>query len=138
MLIISGCNDVQKSTDIYMYPNGSAPHYISSLEDIQYINNELINKERFFDFLNNVKEGKEDCIRVVRRTTEGDQLIRDLEYDGEILKSTTDLRMWNPGPVSIITTTCTSIEADETFEGTDYVLQGCEHLVDNSILVVKK
>ena len=138
ILLIYGCNGgADSSTDIYMFPE-NIPNYISSLEDIVDTHGELKNKERFDEFLNNVYQGKEDRIRVVRYTTEGDPMLHDLEYDGEIIKSTTDTRRDQYGHGRITQTTCTSIEEIETNESTEYILKGCDHAIENMIVVIRK
>lgn len=137
MLLIYGCNSEDRSTDINMFPN-NIPNYISSLEDIVDTHGEIKNKERFDEFLNNVYQGEEDRIRVVRYTTEGDPMLHELEYDGEIINSTTDTRRDQYGHGSITQTTCTSIEEVETNESIKYILEGCEHAIDNIILVIRK
>lgn len=59
-------------------------------------------------------------------------------HDGEDIKSTTDTRRDKFGEGSINTTTCTSIEVVKTTERTDYILDGCENITDNLILVTWK
>ncbi|MFJ7952601.1 DUF4362 domain-containing protein [Lysinibacillus sp. NPDC096418] len=138
ILLIYGCNSVDSSTDIYMFPNNIPPYYISSLEDIVETHGELENKTRFDEFINHVYQGKEDHIRVVRYTTEGDPILHDLEYDGKIVKSITDTRRDQYVQGSIIQTTCTSIEEVETNESTEYILKDCERNGDKNILSIKK
>ena len=65
-------------------------------------------------------------------------MLHDLEYNGEVIKSTTDTRRDKFGEGSIINTTCTSIEVVETTERTDYILEGCENTIDNTVLVIWK
>ena len=95
---------------------------------------EIKNIERFEEFLSNIKKGQKDNIRVIRYTVEGDPILRDLEYDGKTIKTTNDTRRDQYGQGSINSTTCTSIEENETTERT-YVLEGCENPIDNIVLV---
>ncbi|TQR19438.1 DUF4362 domain-containing protein [Psychrobacillus vulpis] len=98
----------------------------------------ILKIKRFSEFLNNVEKGQKDNIRVVRYTEEGDPMLHDLEFDGEVIKSTSDTRRDKFGEGSINNTTCTSIEEVETTERTDYILEGCENIIDNVILVTWK
>ncbi len=99
---------------------------------------QIENTERFTEFLKNVEQEQKDNIRIVRYTEEGDPMLPDLEYDGEIIKSTTDTRRDKFGEGSIKTTICTSMEVVETTERTDYILDGCENIIDNKILAIRK
>lgn len=121
-----------------MFPNNIPPYYISSLEDIVETHGELENKTRFDEFINHVYQGKEDHIRVVRYTKEGDPILHDLEYDGEIVKLIIDTRRDQYSQGSITQTTCTSIEEVETNESTEYILKDCERIGDKNILSIKK
>ncbi|KOS61629.1 hypothetical protein AN161_17100 [Lysinibacillus sp. FJAT-14222] len=124
---------------MYIYPNDIPPPYISTPEDIVDAHADLKNQERFEDFLHNVQQGKEDSIRMVRYTTEGDPIVHELEYDGEIIKSTKDPRRDQYGQGSIIHSACSLIEAVETNESTNYLLENCEPPIeDNNILVIEK
>ncbi|KQL34478.1 hypothetical protein AN959_15700 [Psychrobacillus sp. FJAT-21963] len=114
------------------------PNYTPASEDVIDMHGEIENKERFQEFLNNVENAKKDSIRVVKYTEKGDPMLHDLEYDGEVIKSTTDTRRDKFGQGSIISTTCTTIEVVETTEKTDYILEGCEDTIDYTVLVTWK
>jgi hypothetical protein len=121
LLFISGCS------------------YNPSDEDIVNTQGEITNLEKFIKFVENVNQGREDKIRVVRYTTEGDPMLHDLEYDGEIITSTTDTTRDEFGNGSVNKATCKSIDIKETDERTDYTLSGCDKTNrDNSILVIWK
>lgn len=113
--------------------------YNPSDEDIVDSHGEITNIDKFMKFVENVYQGNEDKIRIVRYTTEGDPLLHDLEYDGEIITSTTDTTRDEFGSGSISTATCKSINVKKTDETTDYILSGCDKTDrDNSILVIWK
>ncbi|MEH7253827.1 DUF4362 domain-containing protein [Neobacillus niacini] len=108
-------------------------------EDVVDSHGEITNLEKFIEFVENVNQGREDKIRVVRYTIEGDPMLHDLEYDGETITSTTDTTRDEFGDGSISTATCKSINVKETDETTDYILSGCDKTDrDNSILVIWK
>ena len=113
--------------------------YNPSDKDIVDTHDQITNLDKFMTFIKNVNDGKEDKIRVVRYTIEGDPMLHDLEYDGEIITSTTDSTRDEYGKGSVITADCTSIDVIETNEGTEYTLSGCNKTNrDNSILVIRK
>jgi hypothetical protein len=75
----------------------------------------------------------------VRYTTEGDPILHDLEYDGEIITSITDTTRDEFGDGTVSTATCRSINVEETDETTDYILSGCDKTDrDNRILEIWK
>jgi hypothetical protein len=113
--------------------------YNPSDEDIVDTHDEITNLGKFMEFVKNVNQGKEDQIRVVRYTIEGDPMLHDLEYDGEIITSTTDTTRDQFGKGSVSTATCKSITVKETDEGTYYNLSGCNKTKrDKSILVIRQ
>jgi hypothetical protein len=48
------------------------------------------NLEQFEAFYENVQKGQEDSVRIVSYTVEGDPIIQDLKYNGEIIHSIED------------------------------------------------
>lgn len=136
-LFIFGCQNKDNSTNNILEQN-DVPDYTPSSEDVVDMHGEIENMERFKEFLNNVEQEQRDNVRVIRYTTEGDPMLHDLEYDGEVIKSTTDTQRDKLGEGSINTTTCTSIEVIETTERTDYILDDCENIKDDIILVIWK
>ncbi|WP_204541281.1 DUF4362 domain-containing protein [Peribacillus deserti] len=76
--------------------------------------------------MQNVSKGKEDKIRVVSYTKEGDPIISDLSYNGEILEVTRDTSRDNYGDNTIKTHQCKTIEVIKNKNNQDeYVLTGC-------------
>lgn len=66
------------------------PEYVQSPEDVVNHGN-ITNIDKFFAFIENVNRGIEDKIRVVTYTEEGGPMLIDLEYDGEVIHSKTDI-----------------------------------------------
>jgi hypothetical protein len=111
--------------------------YNPSNEDIVDTHGEITNLEKFMQFVENVNQGTEDRIRVVRYTIEGDPILHDLEYDGKTITSTTDTTRDEYGDGSVSTSTCKSIDVKESDESTEYTLKGCDKTNrNNSILEV--
>lgn len=137
LLLITGCQNTGNPKGTHTKEN-EIPGYNSSPDDIVEKNGDIVNKERFERFINNIEKGKNDSIRVVRYTTEGDPMLRDLEYNGETIIATSDTQEDNYGKGSTNATTCTSIEVIDSTERTDYLLDGCESFIDTTILVIEK
>lgn len=142
LFILSGCQSNETNQGNETVGNTrqeNIPKYNLSSEDIVDSHGEISNLDKFLSFLENVKQGNKDKIRVVRYTVEGDPMLHDLEYDGEVIKSITDTRRDKYGSGSINTATCKSIDVKEEEERTDYSLSGCNQTNrDNSILVIRK
>ena len=142
LFILSGCqsnqiNQVSEPPDNTKQNN--IPEYVQSPDDIVDMHGDIANLDRFFTFLENVNQGMKDKIRVVRYTEEGDPMLHDLDYDGEVIQSTTDTRRDKFGSGSINTATCKSIDIKEKDRRTDYNLTGCDNTNrDNTILVIWK
>jgi hypothetical protein len=108
LILISGCS------------------YNPSDEDIVDSHSEITNLEKFMKFVENVNQGTEDKIRVVRYTIEGDPMLHDLDFDGKIITSTTDTTRDEFGEGSVRTASCKSIDVKETDESTEYTLSQCD------------
>jgi len=138
ILLVSGCNSGQTSQDIYMYTDDNPPPYIKTLDDIIDTNGKLENKERFDEFFNSVQQERDDSIRVVKYTTEGDPIIYGYEFENEVINVTIDTRRDGYGQGKIIHKTCTSIIVNEDKEKTSYELDGCTPSIgDNIILTIE-
>lgn len=68
--------------------------------DVVWTHKGVYNLEKLNSFINNTKKGIKDTVRVVCFTKEGDAIIKDLEYNGEVIKlirdSTRDKFSANP------------------------------------------
>lgn len=136
-LITAGCQNEENAANT-IGEHKNVPDYTPSSEDIVDTHGEIKNKERFDEFLNNVKKNQKDSIRVVSYTIEGDPMLKDLSYNDGVIKFTTDTRRDKFGAGSISNASCTSVEVVETSERTDYILEGCDNTIDNIILVTWK
>ncbi|MBA2875780.1 MULTISPECIES: DUF4362 domain-containing protein [Anoxybacillaceae] len=120
MLLLSSCGEYEPSKD-----------------DIVNKHGDITNLGKFMQFVENVNRGKEDKIRIVAYTVEGDPIIQDLEYDGESITLITDTTRDKFGSGSINTSTCKSIKIEKTQERTDYLLDGCDQeSTENIVLVI--
>ncbi|GAA0494006.1 hypothetical protein GCM10008986_20650 [Salinibacillus aidingensis] len=137
IVLMAGCQNTENLPNTNQKED-NIPNYNPSSEDIVDMHGDIENIDRFKKFINNVEAGQKDSIRVIRYTTEGDPVLRNLEYDGEAIISTSDTRRDKYGKGSINTATCESIEVNETTERTDYLLDDCENIIDHTILVIWK
>ena len=135
ILLVSGCNSEEKSTDINMNKD-SIPLYTKTSDDIIDKHGNLENKERFDQFFNNVQQGIDDRIRIVRYTTEGDPIIYSYEFENEGINVTIDTRRDGYGQGNIIHKICTSIKVNEDNERINYKLEGCSPSIGDHIILI--
>ncbi|WP_068775732.1 DUF4362 domain-containing protein [Paenibacillus sp. FJAT-26967] len=97
--------------------------------DVVYNRSRLANLDKWDRFLNNLKNKKEDHIRLVSYTIEGDAILDELNFNGTRIKYTHDSTRDNFGSGIKETTFCRSmdIKAKELKDvGLVYVLNNCE------------
>ena len=138
-LIVTACQtngSTNESTKVDITEREEIPVYSQTAEDIVNMHGDITNLNRFFTFLENVEQGHKDKIRVVSYTEEGDPILHDLDFDGEVIESSNDTRRDNFGQRTIYTSTCKSIELEEKQERTDYTLAGCKPDVEDTMILV--
>ncbi len=103
--------------------------------DVVY-QSEVINLERFEQFLSNLSKNKEDKIRVTGYTHEGDPIFQDLQFGGKFIQYRFDNSNdeFAGNDRGIQTDVCTKIIEKEHIQGEiDYLVSGCsknqEHLL---------
>lgn len=106
--------------------------------DVVY-QNEVINLERFEQFLSNLSNNKEDMIRVTGYTHEGDPIFQDLTFDGKAIQyrydNSNDEFAGNDRGVE--TDVCTKIIEKESAVGTvDYLVSNCSNISDRFLIQV--
>lgn len=129
LVLLSGCND---ATD-------SKPPYVEKESDILDKYGEIENKERFDQFFKNVQQGKEDAIRIVHYTKEGEAILHDYEFKNNIIHVTEDNSHDHYGETDITNTTCKTIKENKYSNQTSYTLIGCTSpkAINAEILTVK-
>jgi signal peptidase I len=87
LFITMGCSKESKPT-----LNKSPYKYETAIKngDIVGFNGGKYNIKKLDQFMENVKKGKKDRIRITTYTTEGGAIITDLEYDGKNINYTCD------------------------------------------------
>lgn len=78
--------------------------------DVVNTHGNIENMERFERFYKNVGDDVEDRIRIVTYTEEGDPILHDLEYDGNVLHSVRDSLRDTFGRGEIVEMSCENIE----------------------------
>ncbi|WP_284037230.1 DUF4362 domain-containing protein [Neobacillus sp. 114] len=96
----------------------------------------LENFRRLDQFVKHVQNNKKDKVRLIRYTIEGDPIFHDLAYDGSNLKFTLDTTEDKFGQGEVTTTTCESIQKQESETETKYMLTGCPQQDMNELLVI--
>lgn len=134
LLVMLGCTE----NSIFELQEHDIPNYHPSAEDVVNMHGNIENIERFMEFLNNVEKGQKDNIKIVSYTEEGDPILQELLFNGEVITSISDTRRDKFGAGSINEFTCISIKSVDSAERTDYMLEGCENTIDNVILVTWK
>lgn len=108
-VVLSACNSV-KDSDI-VFKQDAITNNLDKLEG----------------FIVNVENGKEDKIRIVRRTIEGDPIFDTLDYNGENIKYTYDNSQDKFGGSDKGTEsgTCENLESEKSEMGFKYYLTKC-------------
>lgn len=125
IFLIGGCQQKQMTPKITDTSGSVQKDIQPSPEDIVNKQGNITNLEIFQTFLDNIKRGERDEIRIISYTKEGDPMIHKLIYDGEFIHSTEDTTRDQNGSGSINSLNCQSIEKEEKEENTDYYLSGC-------------
>lgn len=111
-LLLWGCNYTPSDSDI-----------------VVGLGSEITNLNTFVLFLDNVKQGKEDNIRIVSYTDEGDPIIKDVNYDGSSIYAETDTTRDKFGTSRVESISCNSIDSKVTVtpeKSEEYFLCECE------------
>lgn len=108
VLIISGCGNYKPRSG-----------------DIVDTHGEITNANRMDEFLLNIESNIKDQIRVVNYTHEGDPIIHDLEYEGQILTSIINTEYDEFGEKKIDKDTCEEIIKVNKGNSTVYRLTRC-------------
>ncbi|WP_349288078.1 DUF4362 domain-containing protein [Pseudoalteromonas sp. BZP1] len=111
-LLLVGCNYTPSDSDI-----------------VVGLGSEITNLNTFEIFLDNVKQGKEDNIRIVSYTDEGDPIIKDVNYDGTSIYAETDFTRDKFGTSRVESISCNSIDSKVTVtpeKSEEYFLSECE------------
>jgi hypothetical protein len=79
---LTGCQDKKQTIPDENTDPPALPEYIQAPLDKIGIHVDIINLDRFYQFVNNVEQGKKDEIRVVSYTTKGAPILHDLKFNG--------------------------------------------------------
>ncbi|WP_442598078.1 DUF4362 domain-containing protein [Neobacillus sp. D3-1R] len=120
LLLLAGCG-----TNIISDGPEKTGSTITS-NDIIDIHGNVKNLERLDVFMQHLKNGETDEIRVTHYTIEGDPIYDEVIFDGKQLSITNDTTEDEFGPKERTTYTCQNIERNETNKTLEYMLIDCE------------
>ena len=100
--------------------------FVTKHSDVINRLNSLENGERLKEFVNHVKLGEKDSVRVIGYTIEGDPIIDNVAFDGKTLEVKHDTKRDKYGEQKVETYQCKSIEVKQnTSKQDEYLLMGC-------------
>ncbi|HWL22581.1 MAG TPA: DUF4362 domain-containing protein [Ureibacillus sp.] len=108
--------------------------------DIVY-QNEVVNLERFEQFLINLSNKKEDTIRVTGYTQEGDPIFQDLQFGGEVIHYTYDNSNdeYAGKDKGKETDVCKEVIEKENTQGEiEYLISGCSKNLERNLIRIEK
>jgi hypothetical protein len=108
LMLVGGCEEPGYQAEIEV--GKKAGDYKPKETDIVNTHGNVENLGRFEEFYENVRNGKEENIRIVFYTEEGDPILHDIRFDGTVFKSVMDTRRDKFGQGKVHTFTCTNIE----------------------------
>ncbi len=130
--MLTACGDENPHSQETSSPSPFTP----SEQDVVNEHGNITNLTRFEDFFTSVQQSKKDAVRIIAYTTEGDPIIKDVQFNGSTIKYTLDTTRDGYGQQEVTITNCKSIEKIETDETTKYQIAGCENETDGTLLVV--
>ena len=137
IFLISGCQNTDEPISVKTGQADVSSDRPSSEAVVDRLG-QIENFERFEEFLMNTEKGVKDKLTIVQYTTEGDPIFQELDYDGTVIKSTTDTSQDKFGSGEIYKKTCTSIEVTEKTDVTEYVLTGCDESEDITLFIMEE
>ncbi|WP_051404898.1 DUF4362 domain-containing protein [Bacillus cihuensis] len=103
--------------------------------------NEVVNLERFEQFLINLSNKKEDTLRVTGYTHEGDPIFQDLQFDGEVIHYTYDNSNdeYAGKDKGKETDDCKEVIEKENTQGEiGYLISGCSKNLERILIRIEK
>lgn len=123
-ILLMGCTSGEEGS-IKVDPSSVEPLQ-ERPEDIVDTHGDIHNLERFEEFIQHVEDLQSDSIRIISYTTEGDPIVKEVEFTGELFELVYDTRRDGFGSQVIHTYTCTAIDREETQNSSRFQLTGCE------------
>jgi Domain of unknown function (DUF4362) len=120
VMLVGGCDEPGDQVEIEV-----GKPFTPASDDVVNRHGEIKNLDQFEAFFENVQNGKKDRIRIVRYTIEGDPILHDLEYDGDVIHSFEDSRRDTYGPGELTKMQCKKIEFTSSDRRSEYNLKEC-------------
>jgi hypothetical protein len=121
-MLVGGCDGPGDRVEVEV-----GKKYKPASTDVVNRHGKIENLEQFEMFFENVQNGKEDNVRIVSYTVEGDPILQDLEFDGKTIQSVEDSRMDAYGNGELTKMNCEEIEyvTDQDTSRNIYNLKHC-------------
>ncbi|WRP08772.1 DUF4362 domain-containing protein [Rossellomorea aquimaris] len=125
LFCVGGCEEPGDQVETKVGKQAGAYEPVET--DIVNTHGNVENMERFEKFYENVVDDGKDRIRIVSYTEEGDPILHDLGFDGNVFHSVRDSRMDTFGSGEIVKLSCENIEYVQNGEMADnmYKLTDC-------------
>ncbi|MFC4355006.1 DUF4362 domain-containing protein [Chryseomicrobium palamuruense] len=134
VMLMIGCTSGEEGTVITVDPSTVEP--LEELpEDIVDTHGEITNLEQLEEFIQKVEVFEPDSVRIISYTTEGDPIVKEVEFTGELFEITYDTRRDGFGSQVIRNYTCTAIDREETQSSVTFKFTGCEGEQDSIVLL---
>ncbi|MDT9025874.1 DUF4362 domain-containing protein [Rossellomorea yichunensis] len=126
LFCVGGCEEPEDQMETEVGKQVGAYKLVET--DVVNTHGNIENMERFEEFYKNVGDDVEDRIRIVTYTEEGDPVLHDLDYDGNVLHSVRDSRRDTFGSGEIVEMSCENIEYIQKRKMADniYKLADCD------------
>lgn len=132
IFILAACNMNDNETNRTNADSGpqsadSTKPYVQGVENVDVLNTHgsIEGLERMQSFYDNVQNGVLSDLRIVRYTTEGDPMITDLTYNGELLKVKDDTTRDKYGSGEIRINSCSNMIEEVNPTNTSYIAVDC-------------
>lgn len=135
LMLLTACESNDETANVSMstnsFPEIIEPHNPEQAEqsgDVVVLLEGMRNKDKWSTFMQNVKNKRQDQVRVTMYTIEGGAIIHELIYDGSVIQATYDnSRDAYGSKQGIRTNTCKGIGTMKSEQGrVFYVLTDCE------------
>lgn len=125
ILLLAGCSSGEEGGIVTANPSSIEPLEISS-EDIIDKHGNITNQKRMEEFMQRVETFEPDAVRIISYTTEGDPIVKNVEFTGELFELSYDTRRDAFGSQVIRNYSCSDIDRKETQSSATFELIGCE------------
>ncbi|OIU70469.1 hypothetical protein BHE18_12210 [Rossellomorea aquimaris] len=120
VMLVGGCDEAGDKAEIEV-----GKPFAPASDDVVNRHGKIENLDQFEAFFENVQNDKKAHIRIVSYTIEGDPILHDLEYDGDVIHSFEDSRRDAYGSGETVKMKCRKIEFTPSDRQSEYNLKEC-------------